>query len=97
MAIGPVVPASSWEGTLQTDVNGNHEHEEIYADFYSTFGQFTGDASLALRRHQRLDRRSQRHRQPVPAADDPGSGFIWIVVHDNRGGASWVTIPVLVQ
>ena len=26
-----------------------------------------------------------------------GNGFIWIVVHDSRGGASWVTIPVTVQ
>jgi hypothetical protein len=27
----------------------------------------------------------------------PGDGFIWIVVHDNRGGASWATIPVHVE
>ena len=27
----------------------------------------------------------------------PGDGLVWIVVHDNRGGASWVTVPVHVE
>jgi hypothetical protein len=97
VAIGPVVPASSWEGTLQTDVNGNYEHEEIYADFYSTFGQFTGDAALLYDATKgSIGDPSVTDNQFLPP-DDAGTGFIWIVVHDNRGGASWVTIPVVVQ
>jgi hypothetical protein len=95
--IGPVVPSTSWEVTQQTDVNGNPEKEEIWADFYSTFGQFTGDASLLYDATKgSIGDPSVTDNQFLPP-NDPGNGFIWIVVHDNRGGASWVTIPVEVQ
>jgi hypothetical protein len=99
IAIGPLVPQSSWEelDPVQLDVNGNPEHEEIWADFYSTFGQFTGDASLlydSIKGY--IGGPSVTDNQFLPP-DQPGTGFIWIVVHDNRGGASWVTIPVQVN
>ncbi|HEY3822109.1 MAG TPA: hypothetical protein VGL81_33320 [Polyangiaceae bacterium] len=97
VAIGPVVPSSSWETTQEIDSNNNPEKEEIWADFYSTFGQFTGDASLLYDATKgSIGDPSVTDNQFLPP-DDPGSGFIWIVVHDNRGGASWVTIPVDVQ
>ena len=96
--IGPVVPADSWETNwLQTDVNGNQAHEEIWADFYTTFGSITDDARLLY------DSTTGSIGGPGDTDDkwlppnDAGDGFIWIVVHDNRGGASWVTIPVHVQ
>ena len=95
--IGPVVPSTSWEVTQQTDVDGNPEKEEIWADFYSTFGQFTGDASLLYDATKgSIGDASVTDNQFLPP-NDAGNGFIWIVVHDNRGGASWVTIPVEVQ
>jgi hypothetical protein len=28
------------------------------------------------------------------APADPMDGTMWIVVHDNRGGASWVVLPI---
>jgi hypothetical protein len=97
VAIGPVVPDSSWEPTLQTDVNGNPEHEQIWADFYATFGQFTGSASLLYDATKgSIGDPSVTDNQFLPP-NDPGNGFIWIIVHDDRGGASWVTIPVEVQ
>jgi hypothetical protein len=99
VAIGPVVPESSW--TLldppEYDVNHNPEHKEIWADFYSTFGQFTGDAGLLYDSIKgSLGDPSVTDNQFLPP-DQPGNGFIWIVVHDNQGGASWVTIPVQVN
>ena len=97
--IGPVVPPSSWEKINPSlpDVNGNDQHEEIWADFYSTFGQFSGDASLLYDATKgSLGDTTVTDNQFLPP-NDPGDGFIWIVVHDNRGGASWVTIPVQVQ
>jgi hypothetical protein len=97
VAIGPVVPPSSWETTQQLDTNNQPEKEEIWADFYSSFGQFTGDASLLYDATKgSIGDPSVTDNQFLPP-NDPGNGFIWIVVHDNRGGASWVTIPVEVQ
>jgi hypothetical protein len=97
--IGPVVPSSSWEelNPPQLDVNGNPQHEEIWADFYSTFGTFSGDASLLYDATSgSVGDPSVTDNQFTPPGT-PGNGFIWIVVHDSRGGASWVTIPVTVQ
>ena len=31
------------------------------------------------------------------APNEIGEGTVWIVVHDNRGGASWVQIPLHVH
>jgi hypothetical protein len=96
--IGPSVPNDSWElNPLQTDVNGNASHEEIWAEFFTSFGSFTDDARLLYDATSgSVGDPSATNNQWLPP-NDAGDGFIWIVVHDNRGGASWVTIPVHVQ
>jgi hypothetical protein len=91
--IGPVVPPSSQETQKQLG-SGNQTKEEIWAEFYSTFGSFKNSARLlydsTMGSPGGPDVTDNRFTPP----DDAGTGFIWIVVHDNRGGASWVTIPV---
>jgi hypothetical protein len=96
--IGPVVPASSWELVPDSqDVNGQTLHEQIWAEFFSTFGSFTSDVRLLYDATTgSLGDPSATDTKWLPP-NDPGDGFIWIVVHDNRGGASWVTIPVHVM
>lgn len=96
--IGPIVPSSSWEPTPGfTDVNGNELHEELWMDFYSTFGSFSGSTGLLYDATTgSLGGPSVTDAQFSPPST-PGSGFIWIIVHDNRGGAAWVTVPVQVQ
>jgi len=97
LAFGPVVPESSWEVTQQSDANGNPQHEEIWADFYSSLGQLSGGATLLYDATKgSIGTPSVTDLQFTPPTS-PGTGSIWIVVHDNRGGASWVTIPVVVQ
>jgi hypothetical protein len=96
VTIGPVVPSSSQE--VQTQLGpASSTKEEIWADFYSTLGTFSDDARL-------LYDPSIGSLGGPSVTDDtfdppgtPGQGFIWVVVHDNRGGASWVTVPVQVE
>jgi hypothetical protein len=96
--IGPVVPASSWELTPESrDVNGNVLHEEIWADFYATFGQVASAARLLYdARTGSLGGPDATDNDFLPPTD-PGDGFLWVVVHDNRGGASWAQVPVHVN
>jgi hypothetical protein len=95
--IGPVVPSSSWEVQAQLG-SGNQPHEEIWADFYATFGSFDDDARLIYDSAQGLlggaSVTDNKFTPPSAGSDAGTSGHIWIVVHDNRGGASWVTVPV---
>jgi hypothetical protein len=81
----------------QSDVHGNPLNEEIWADYYTTFGSFSGDTGLLYdATHGSIGDAGTTDNQWTPPST-PGTGFIWIVVHDDRGGASWVTIPVTVQ
>jgi hypothetical protein len=88
------VPASSQESYT---LNGNATKEEIWADFYVTFGKLDSSARLLydITRGSVGDP-SVTNNQWMPP-NDPGDGFIWMIVRDNRGGATWVTVPVHVQ
>ncbi len=96
--VGPVVPPSSWELNPESlDSNGNALHEEIWADFFSTFGQFTASARLLYdAKTGSLGGPGVTDNEFLPPSD-PGDGFIWIVVRDGRGGASWAQLPVHVN
>jgi hypothetical protein len=90
--IDTIVPASSWEvdpGSL--DPSGGPAHEAIWVDYYVTGGRFDNDSVLLF----------DAHTGPVsPTADgyaaplSPGPQTLWAVVHDTRGGASWVSVPL---
>jgi hypothetical protein len=92
--IGPVVPVSSWETNPEAhDANGNALHEEIWADFYASSGQFSDSARLLYdARTGSVGAPSQTDNQFDPP-QTAGDGSIWIVVHDSRGGAAWVRVP----
>jgi hypothetical protein len=96
--IGPVVPSSSWEPNPEDiDQNGQVRHEQIWADYFATFGSFTSDARLLYDATVGSPGDASKTDTDFLAPSEAGSGFIWIVVHDNRGGAAWVTIPVQID
>lgn len=93
--VGVSVPASSQEDNPDdTDDSGRARKEEIWADYYATFGDFTSEARLLYDTTAGAVQDSDNEFLP-PA--DPGEGSVWIVVHDNRGGASWAQVSVHVQ
>lgn len=73
------------------DANGKPGRETIYTDWYVTLGRFPEP--------RRIDRDPFKGRPPVPnnlyePPRAPGRGIMWIVLHDNRGGTDWTSIPV---
>jgi hypothetical protein len=91
--IGPVVPASSQE----VDNSGAApQKEQIWAEFFSTFGSFTDDVRLLYDVNGPVIPSGRDKENQFQAPIHAGDGMIWIVVHDNRGGASWVAVPVTV-
>lgn len=96
--IGPVVPSTSWEvNPEQTDVKGNPLHEEIWADFYSSIGQVQYSARLLYDPSTGSIGGPDKTDDNFQPPGSPSEGYIWIVVHDNRSGAAWVTIPVSIR
>jgi hypothetical protein len=87
-AIGPIVPPS----TPST--------KQVWADYYSTTGTFKSDAHLLYDPAVSLSIPSGTDNQfmaPQNLFRAPAQNFLWIVVHDDQGGADWVTVPLTVQ
>jgi hypothetical protein len=96
--IGPVVPPSSQEpNPLVRDVHGNPLKEQIWAEFFSTLGSFTSDARLLYDPATGAVGSPADTDSEFESPDHAGNGTIWIIVHDNRGGATWATVPVRVR
>lgn len=96
--IGPELDAlKSWEpNPAQVDVHGNPVHEQIWAEFFSTFGSFKNGAHLLFDPSAGLVGDPSVTDNQFTPPSDPGTGTIWIIVHDNRGGAAWAIVPITV-
>jgi hypothetical protein len=96
--IGPVVPVSSWEpNPAEQDANGNELHEQIWASFFSTAGSWNDGVRLLYDASSGAPGGPSTTDNQFQLPGDPIDGFIWIVVHDNRGGTAWATVPLHVM
>jgi hypothetical protein len=96
--IGPVVPPSSQEPNPEaTDTHGNVLKEEIWADFYATFGSLGSSGRLLFDPRTGSVGGPEKTDNEFTPPSTPGDGSIFIVVHDDRGGASWAVVPVHVN
>jgi hypothetical protein len=94
--LGPIVPKQSQELDPQSG-----RKELLWVDYYSTFGGFNGSSKL-LYDPSGADfggpaKTDTEFDPPIVGPNDPHDGYIFMVVHDNRGGASWITVPVHLQ
>lgn len=65
--------------------------ETIYSDWYVTIGRFEQE--------RRIERDPFTGRPEIPDVlfepwQSPGKGTLWAVLHDNRGGTSWLSVPI---
>ncbi len=90
--INVVVSDSSWEDNPTPE--GEPLKEQIWVAYYSDQGDFDNDARLLFdTRKGRISESDVVYRAPY----DPVDGTVWAVVHDNRGGAAWVVLPLHVK
>ena len=89
------LPDASWEvdpGNVGAD--GNTAHEAIWVDYFATGGRFDKDTE------QLFDAYAGRAASTGDGFDAPlapAAGTLWAVAHDNRGGASWIAVPLHVN
>ncbi len=76
------------------DAEGRPGRETIYSDWYVTFGRF--------RQERRIERDPFKGRPEIPdvlyePTRSRGKGTLWAVLHDNRGGTSWMSVPLEIR
>lgn len=76
------------------DQDGKVGRETIYVDWFTSVGKFTTDRKILFD--------GQLGRTPKSAIDfspprGPEKGTIWAVLHDNRGGTTWLEFPIEIQ
>jgi hypothetical protein len=90
--VDTVVPDASWEldpGAYAR--SGGAAHEGIWVDYYVTAGRFTNDSAVLFDAYAgRAPSSTDPYAAPLSAGPQP----LWVVVHDTRGGASWLQIPL---
>jgi hypothetical protein len=83
------VPSASWEPNPSSG-----QREQIWVAYYTDIGELENDARLLYdTRSGRVTESDVEYR----AAQKLGDGTLWAVVHDNRAGAAFVTVPIHVQ
>jgi hypothetical protein len=86
--IGPVVPPSL------------PNNKQVWADYYATTGTFKSTARLLYDPMATLSIPSgtdNEYIEPNVDTKAPAKNFVWIVVHDDQGGADWVTVPLQIK
>ncbi len=88
------VSDASWEQNPADVTREGDLHEQIWVDYYSDIGTFNDQARLLFDTHLgRISDSDVKYR----AAKSVTDGTIWAVVHDNRGGAAWIVVPLHVR
>lgn len=87
------VSDTSWEDN-PTPFDAEQVKEQVWVTYYSDQGDFDNEARLLFdTRRGRVSESDVIYRAPYDAVD----GTVWAVVHDNRGGAAWVVLPLHVK
>lgn len=90
--IDVLVPPTSQEE--RPGESSEARREQVFATFYGTDGEFDGEGrTLYDVRLGKVNESAMDWKAPKA----PGSLRMWVVVRDNRAGASWVEIPVTVN
>jgi hypothetical protein len=87
------------DGTAELDVDnvaidGRVGRETIFVDYFTTIGHFTDNRRIVLDPFSGRPENDDIQYEPPKS---PGRGTIWVVLHDNRGGAAWVDFPIEVR
>ncbi len=87
------VDEASWEANPPLGSSAA-QREQIWVDYYSDLGDFKDDARLLFDSTKgRISESDVEYRAP----NEAGEGTFWAVVHDNRAGASFVTMPLHIK
>jgi hypothetical protein len=92
------VPASSNDQDPSNVLaNGETGFARIWVDYYVTGGSFTGDAAAATLLFDGTGQPVKSKGVAYVAPSAAGDQRLWAVVHDNRGGVTWLSVTLHVN
>jgi hypothetical protein len=84
------VPDASWERDPQDlGADGGPVGEQIWVDYFTTIGSVSDDAILVF--DPVAGRVTPKNPESLLVTQKQ-RGTLWAVLHDNRGGAAWITV-----
>ena len=91
-AVQSIVPDSDQEtNPRNVSLSGDVLKEQIYVEYFVSAGKLDNAAEVLFDpRNGRLAKTENKLFPP----QQPGEYQLWAVVHDDRGGASWLTVPL---
>jgi hypothetical protein len=79
---------------VTNDAYGEDYGEQMWIDYYSTRGKFRSGTKLL---NDRASGYNKVNGTQFYAPNVPGKVLLWAVMHDNRGGVSWVGTTLSIQ
>lgn len=76
------------------DEGGKVGRETLYVDWFTSAGKFMSDRKVVF---DGLVGRPPKTAIDFSPPKEPGNGTIWAVLHDNRGGTSWIELPIAIE
>ena len=89
-----VVSDASWEPNPSEVTRNGPQNEQIWVSYYSDIGILENDARLLF---DPTSGRVANSEVRLRAPKFVGDGTLWMVVHDNRGGAAWIVVPLHIR
>ncbi len=93
--IGVTVPDEASEANpLSRSSGGDIQREQVWVAYYGTTGSFDSQIRLLFDPSEgRVPEPDNKIRIPR----EPGTGQLWLIVRDNRGGVSWQPVTFTVK
>lgn len=76
------------------DAAGRVGRETLYVDWFTSIGKLNASRRIVF---DPFDGRPEVQHVELDPGDHPGKGVVWAVLHDSRGGVSWLSVPIEIE
>lgn len=76
------------------DADGRVGRETLYVDWFTTVGKMQTDRKIIFDAYLGKPPKTELEYEPPT---DPTKGTMWAILHDNRGGTTWIEMPLEIQ
>lgn len=76
------------------DASGRAGRETLYVDWFTSIGKLNASRRIAF---DPFGGRPEIDHVVLDPGDTAGKGSVWAALHDNRGGVTWLSVPLEIK